>query len=69
MSRASVPCSSSWPSSGPDRPGRWAREAPALTDEQKEKNLDSFEVVWKTIRDTHFDPKSAGSTGRRCMTS
>ncbi len=33
---------------------------PAMTDGQREKNLESFEVVWKTIRDTHFDPKLGG---------
>ncbi len=32
----------------------------ALSDEQKAKNIESFEVVWKTIRDTHFDPKLGG---------
>src|SRR5687767_10189244 len=31
-----------------------------LTAEQQRKNLESFEMVWKTIRDTHFDPKLGG---------
>ena len=30
------------------------------TAEQREKNVESFEVVWRTIRDTHFDPKLGG---------
>ncbi|HEY2156178.1 MAG TPA: S41 family peptidase [Isosphaeraceae bacterium] len=40
--------------------GDGPEKAPGLTDEQKGKNLESFEVVWKTIRDTHFDPKLGG---------
>jgi carboxyl-terminal processing protease len=31
-----------------------------LTAEQHRKNRESFEVVWKTVRDTHFDPKLGG---------
>jgi carboxyl-terminal processing protease len=30
-----------------------------LTPEQQ-KNLESFDVVWKTVRDTHYDPKLGG---------
>ncbi len=37
-----------------------ADDPPALTAGQTERNLESFEVVWKTIRDTHFDPKLGG---------
>lgn len=32
-----------------------------LTAEQRQKNLESFDVVWKTIRDNHFDPKLVGA--------
>ncbi len=31
-----------------------------LTTAQRSKNVESFEVVWKTIRDKHFDPKLGG---------
>lgn len=31
-----------------------------LTKEQRQKNLDSFEAVWQTVRDTHYDPKLGG---------
>jgi carboxyl-terminal processing protease len=34
--------------------------AKGLTDEQRKKNRESFEVVWKTIRDAHYDPKLGG---------
>jgi carboxyl-terminal processing protease len=34
--------------------------APALTSEQRRLNLDSFEYVWKTVRDKHWDPKLGG---------
>jgi carboxyl-terminal processing protease len=30
------------------------------TDSEKASNIESFEVVWKTIRDKHFDPKIGG---------
>jgi carboxyl-terminal processing protease len=36
------------------------KQAPGLTAEQKAENLESFDVVWRTIRDTHFDPKLGG---------
>lgn len=36
------------------------RETPPLTVEQRQKNIDSFDVVWTTIRDKHFDPKYNG---------
>ncbi len=31
-----------------------------LTGEQVKKNIESFELVWKTIRDKHFDPELGG---------
>ncbi len=33
---------------------------PVLTAEQKKQNLESFDYVWKTIRDKHYDPKLGG---------
>jgi carboxyl-terminal processing protease len=32
----------------------------SLTPEQRQANLESFEVVWRTIRDKHWDPKLGG---------
>jgi carboxyl-terminal processing protease len=37
-----------------------ATKAVVLTDAQRARNVESFEVVWKTIRDKHFDPKLGG---------
>ena len=34
--------------------------ATALTPEQRRLNLESFEYVWKTVRDKHWDPKLGG---------
>src|SRR6266852_1449320 len=31
-----------------------------LTPQQRKKNLESFDYVWKTIRDKHYDPKLGG---------
>src|SRR5262252_957448 len=31
-----------------------------LTAEQRQKNLESFETAWKTVRDAHYDPKLGG---------
>src|SRR6266542_242358 len=31
-----------------------------LTSTQKQLNVESFEHVWKTVRDTHWDPKLGG---------
>jgi len=46
----------SWASPGPAR-----ADAPAgLSAAERSKNVESFEVVWRTIRDTHFDPKLGG---------
>jgi carboxyl-terminal processing protease len=33
---------------------------PTLTPEQRQLNVDSFEMVWKTVRDKHWDPKMNG---------
>lgn len=33
---------------------------PALTPAQRQLNIDSFEQVWKTVRDKHWDPKFNG---------
>ncbi len=41
-------------------PTKAAARARALTAEQTAKNVESFEVVWKTVRDRHFDPKLGG---------
>src|SRR5262249_29587900 len=40
-------------------PERLANPA-KLTAAERSKNVESFEVVWKTIRDKHFDPKLGG---------
>lgn len=37
-----------------------AEEPPALTEEQRQLNLDSFDYVWTTIRDKHYDPNLLG---------
>jgi len=37
-----------------------AGSADRLTAEQKRLNLDSFEHVWSTVRDKHWDPKLGG---------
>jgi carboxyl-terminal processing protease len=36
------------------------KPAPSLTTKQKAENLESFDVVWQTIRDKHYDPKIGG---------
>jgi carboxyl-terminal processing protease len=33
---------------------------PALTPAQRQLNIDSFEMVWTTVRDKHWDPKLGG---------
>src|SRR4051812_16039939 len=33
---------------------------PTLTDEQRDLNVKSFDEVWTTVRDKHFDPKLNG---------
>lgn len=35
--------------------------APPLTAEQTAKNVESFDVVWKTIKEKHFDPNLNGA--------
>src|SRR5258708_2652580 len=40
--------------------GRFGLAAPPLSVEQRRLNLDSFEYVWATIRDKHWDPKIGG---------
>ena len=45
---------------GADDPKEDAKLKPTLTEGQTAKNVESFEVVWKTIRDKHFDPKLGG---------
>jgi carboxyl-terminal processing protease len=37
-----------------------ASEGTEMTAEQRKRNLESFEVVWQTIRDKHWDPKLGG---------
>lgn len=39
---------------------RGAAAAGELTPSQKQLNLASFETVWKTVRDSHWDPKLGG---------
>ena len=34
--------------------------ATTLSPEQRRRNVDSFEYVWKTVRDKHWDPKLGG---------
>lgn len=31
-----------------------------LTEQQRAKNVESFDVVWQTVRDQHYDPKTNG---------
>jgi carboxyl-terminal processing protease len=37
-----------------------AAESAPLTRDQRKLNIDSFEYVWKTVRDKHWDPKLGG---------
>jgi carboxyl-terminal processing protease len=39
---------------------RHAAKPGGLTAAQRSKNVESFEYVWKTIRDKHYDPKLGG---------
>jgi carboxyl-terminal processing protease len=43
-----------------DQPTREAKPAAGLTPEQRQRNLESFEYVWRTVRDKHWDPKIGG---------
>ena len=38
----------------------WSFAQPTLTPAQRQLNVDSFEQVWKTVRDKHWDPKLNG---------
>lgn len=37
-----------------------AAEAASLTPAQRQANIDSFEHIWKTVHDRHWDPKLGG---------
>jgi carboxyl-terminal processing protease len=39
---------------------RWAAEPQALTEQQQKANRASFDQVWKTVNDKHYDPKLGG---------
>ena len=39
---------------------RTASTAPELTDRQRQLNVESFDLVWETIRDKHWDPELGG---------
>jgi hypothetical protein len=41
-------------------PGTPVASAPRLTPAQRQLNIDSFEQVWTTVRDKHWDPKLGG---------
>src|SRR5262245_807997 len=41
-------------------PTATACRAAELTPQQRQRNLESFEFVWQTIRDKHWDPKLGG---------
>lgn len=56
---------SAWPAVADDAPAKAddavkTKEKASLTPNQTARNVESFEVVWKTIRDKHFDPKLGG---------
>ena len=40
--------------------GSGESEEPLLTQEQRKTNLESFEKIWTTIRDRHYDPEFGG---------
>lgn len=40
--------------------GCHTHRGPLLTAEQKELNIESFQVVWETVRDKHYDPDLNG---------
>ena len=48
------------PTSQPIAATKPAATEPALTDDQRQKELESFDFVWTTVRDKHFDPKLNG---------
>ena len=46
-------------------PAKVAKPSPSsapetLTASQRAKNVEAFDMVWRTIRDKHFDPKLGG---------
>lgn len=45
---------------GPSGGVKTEPEAPPLTAEQVQLNLDSFDMVWTTVRDKHWDPTLGG---------
>jgi carboxyl-terminal processing protease len=54
---ASIPARAAGPPPGKGPP---PAAAPALTPEQRRRNLESFDCIWTTIRDTHWDPRLGG---------
>jgi len=40
--------------------GSGESEEPVLTEDQRQTNLESFEKIWTTIRDKHYDPEFGG---------
>ena len=42
------------------RPKQTEAKAPALLADQRLKNVESFDMIWTTIRDKHFDAKLGG---------
>lgn len=40
--------------------GTWADELPQLTEAERQLNVESFDVVWQTINDRHFDTTFGG---------
>jgi carboxyl-terminal processing protease len=48
------------PGGSQTKKGAEAAKPSSLTPEQRQRNLESFEVVWRTIRDKHWDAKLGG---------
>jgi carboxyl-terminal processing protease len=46
----------------PGLSSKWAapKGTAGLTKQQRQKNLESFDLAWKTVRDSHYDPKLGG---------
>jgi carboxyl-terminal processing protease len=49
----------------PTAAARTSTAKPGLTKEQRQKNLESFDLAWKTVRDEHYDPKLGGVNWQR----
>jgi carboxyl-terminal processing protease len=49
------PAQAAWPKEGSSTTVKTG-----LTAEQRQKNIESFELVWKTVRDSHYDPRLGG---------